>query len=171
MKAIRSMGSGVMFEVEGNTQVELFTGLADIDKAEEVFGEWQCGCCQNKHIVFSYRDVEYQERDKKTGELLFITSGKNKGEKKMTTSRYFEMTCKNSKCRARKSFGQMREGGGLFPKNKTPDGKDYLPNFGWKVFVKPTDGNEAPNDGGAEDNAQPDEVEPAAPTNKKGIPF
>lgn len=151
MKAIRSLGNGLMLEAEGSTQVELFTALADLDKSSEVFGEWKCGCCGSEHISFSYRDVEYQEKDKKTGELLFITGGKDKGKPKMTTSRYFEMVCKNGKCRARKSFGQNREGGGLFPKNKSntknaEGGYDYLPNYGWQVFKsknsKPTDAEE-----------------------------
>lgn len=164
MKVIRNMGAGLMFEVEGNTQVELFTGLADIDKAAEVFGEWRCGCCNGEHIVFSYRDVEYQEKDKKTGELIFQTSGKNKGEPKMTTSRYFEMTCKNGKCRARKSFGQNREGGGLFPKNKDAAG-EYLPNYGWSTYTKKGGGGgepvEAKSDlesGGENDNSSGNKV-------------
>jgi hypothetical protein len=44
---------------------------------------------------------------------------------------YFEMVC--LECSATFSFGQLKDGSGLFPKRKGQDGAE-LPNRGWKVW-------------------------------------
>lgn len=176
MKVIRNIGAGLMFEAEATTQVELFRALADIDKSHEVFGEWKCGCCGSENICFNYRDVEYQDKDKQTGELLFHTSGKNKGDKKMTTSRYFEMRCRERDCYASKQFGQHKEGAGtMYPKNNFKDKQTgetvWLKNNGWKKFVKPTD--DAPAKGGKKQPvaSQDDDEGEGESEGKAEIPF
>jgi len=97
------------FEVEAETQVELFQALASI---QEVFDtESACGVCGGKEIRFLHRTA-------------------SKGTK---TFSFHELLCKNPECRARFEFGQAMEGGALFPHRKDKDG-NYKPNRGWTKY-------------------------------------
>jgi hypothetical protein len=48
--------------------------------------------------------------------------------------RYYELACEN--CNARLSFGQLREGGGLFPK-RYDEKRRPLANRGWIIYLSP----------------------------------
>ena len=62
-------------------------------------------------------------------------------EKNKKVYEYFEMSCTNSKCRARLSYGQRQDGGGIFPVRKLdtngkPDRETgaYGPHNGWSKY-------------------------------------
>lgn len=118
MQAQVKMSDRLTFIVEGSTQKELFEKLAEVDKASEVFNVSQCGICRNKNVRFQIRTEEGK-------------TGKNKGK----MFKFYEMVCNDHKCRAKYSFGQLNEGGGLFPHKKDEEG-NYLPNNGWTKFIK-----------------------------------
>jgi hypothetical protein len=92
---------GITFEVEGDPK-EIFTQLAAV---QDVFGAAATGCggcgCPDVYPVV-------REYDGNT---------------------YYEMRC--TQCRCKLSFGQKRDGGGLFIRRKNKDG-DWLPNNGWE---------------------------------------
>lgn len=76
-----------------------------VARVDEVFNaEPQCGLCGNMDTRFSFR----------------VVKGYN----------YYEMACH---CGAQLSFGQHKEGGGLWPKLHDKNGKP-LPNYGWTKF-------------------------------------
>lgn len=104
MKAhLNCFGGRVTFEMEAESPKALFKKLALV---QEVFGaEDKCGCCGSQDIT--YRARQWDGND------------------------YFELHCKD--CGADFSFGQKKDGGGLFPKRKDPNG-DLLEHGGWKVW-------------------------------------
>ena len=80
---------------------------------DDLFAETKCGCCGSEEIKFSKRDAE--------------------------NGCYLEMRCK--KCGAQLSYGQNKEGGGIFAKRWDKE-KGVLPNGGWHKWVKPGDADE-----------------------------
>lgn len=107
---------------QGATQKEAF---ADLASNIEPFAVSECGACKGKDIFPRVRQ-----------------------NKKFT---YYEMVCRNPKCRCKLSYGQSTENGALYPRRKYheqhPDVKDkkvklssdkptYLPNGGWESWTK-----------------------------------
>ena len=92
------------FEVEGDTPKALFKNVAEV---QEIFGaDTRCGNCRKANLHFRVRTVDDND--------------------------YFELLCLD--CFATLSFGQHKNGKGLFPKRKDADGKP-LPNRGWTVWA------------------------------------
>lgn len=115
MKVTKTIGS-YTFTVENASVKKVWEDLASIN---EVFGDEKCGCCGSKNITPSFRVVE---KNKKSYD-------------------YYEMKCLETKCRARLSYGQHQEGGGIFPHRKLgEDGRadrvngQYGPHNGWSRF-------------------------------------
>lgn len=92
-------------ELEGTTQQELFAALAEF---QEVFEDNTCikGDESSSNVRFRVRNVD--------------------------DNKYFEKVCVQPGVlrNVRKSYGQLKVGGGLFPKNKDKDG-NWLPDNGW----------------------------------------
>ena len=107
LKVIRHVGQ-FSFEIQEDSMKEVFKNLAKLD---EIFGNDVCGKCGGTDIKFVVRNVDDND--------------------------YYELHCKDIKCRAKLAFGQHKKGGTIFPKrkDKEEDGK-YLPNNGWTVYVK-----------------------------------
>lgn len=132
MKVLRQLGT-LTFEVEGDTQISLFEGLAEVDRTcREVFGEPCCGVCGSENIVFKVRDVE--KEDPKT--------------KKQKKYRYYEMQCQAKGCWAKLSFGQHQEGDTLFPKGRKNDDGTWNKARGWAKWEKEKEAAE--HEGGTE---------------------
>jgi hypothetical protein len=97
MKARYSPRPGVEFEIEGSTQKDIFTALAQTD---EVFGERNCGVCDSSLLYFKVRNSTAKQ-------------GKNKGK----TFLYFEVVCRECGCYL--PLGQHNnDQGTLFPDRK-----------------------------------------------------
>ena len=106
---VKSRNGRLLIKVEGATIKALFTAIAE---AQEVFdGDVRCGACQSNYIVFRTRTNE---------KFLF-----------------FEQVCRE--CGAVLTYGQQREGGGLWPKRKGESG-DLFENHGWVKFIPREDG-------------------------------
>jgi len=107
MKAhYKSTTGRLLVEVEAKNVKELFEQLADVQ--EILDADSRCGACGSDQVRFAVRHVD-----------IF---------------KYFEMHCHGDGCGARLSFGQLREGGGLFPKRKDDRG-EMLPNRGWQRYI------------------------------------
>ncbi len=87
-------------EVEGQTQKEIFKGIAEFS---EIFEAEACGLCEDTHTQFGLRTIDGND--------------------------YYERRC--VKCHATLSYGQMKAGGGLFPKRKNDDGTWDTEHRGW----------------------------------------
>lgn len=116
MKAQFKVSPTLLIEVEAPDQKGLFKELA---KANEVFGEKQCGKCKKTNIMFVCRNVDGND--------------------------FFEYKCND--CGAKLSMGQSKQKPGeLFPKRKIitkgeyagkPDNKKGEYDFqsqGWTMF-------------------------------------
>lgn len=91
MKAQIKTKPNLIVEVEGDTQTELFEAIA---MGEEVFSHAECGYCKNTNISFVVRE------DKE---------GNN----------YYELHCKDIRCRARLPFGVAKTPkGSMYPKRR-----------------------------------------------------
>lgn len=78
-----------------------------IAELQELFEtEESCGVCNSLNIRLSHRVIDNNE--------------------------YFGLRCA---CGAEFSFGQKRQGGGLFPKRNDAEG-NALPHRGWKIYLK-----------------------------------
>lgn len=105
------------FEFEGQNTKEIFKQIAS---AQVTFQDSKCGACGNEQLVYIDRVAE------------------SEGEK----YEYLEIQC--TKCRAKLSFGQGKDGS-LYPKRaktgkkgkvlKDGDKTVYLDNNGWTKFV------------------------------------
>ena len=104
MKLKYKVNDSLEFEVEGSGQKEVFKELATI---QEIFGESECGVCNNSNLRFIVRSVEGND--------------------------YHELKCIS--CNAILAFGQHKKGGTLFPKRKD-DNNNWLPNRGWYKWQK-----------------------------------
>ncbi len=106
MKVSKSSNGIVTVQAEGTTVKGLFKELAVL---EEVFTERECGCCGGTALRFVVRHVEDND--------------------------FYELHCKDQKCRARLAFGAHKQGETLFPKRAVKDKKTkvrtYLPDNGW----------------------------------------
>jgi len=90
MKAQLKVGPKLIIEVDGQTDTDLFAGLA---RAQEVFEHEKCGKCNSTDLRFVVREVD--------------------------GNKYYELHCRNLQCRARLAFGQAKEPKGeLYPKRK-----------------------------------------------------
>lgn len=105
MKIKVKVSPSVIVEAEGDKQTDLFEEIAQL---QEVFGQEKCGKCGGTDLRYVVREVD--------------------------DNKYFELRCKNIKCRASLAFGQHKKGGSLFPKIK--DGEAYIPNNGWQIWDK-----------------------------------
>lgn len=79
-----------------------------ISDISDLFPDEPCGCCKSKNT---------RPRVRKHDSYTF-----------------FEIVCGD--CTAQLSFGQNKEGGGLFLKRWDKDTKQPLPNRGWSVYKK-----------------------------------
>ena len=97
------------FEVEGNTHVELFKQIAEI---QEIYEGLSCtyNGKTSEDVILRVRNVEDND---------FLED--------VCVSNDFDMR------NARLSFGQAKKGGGIFPKRKNEDGS-YNKNNGWKKW-------------------------------------
>lgn len=126
MKAQIKANAKLIIEVEGEDPTDLFEGIAT---AEEVFTQSQCGVCNNQNIKYVVRKDD-------------------------DDNKYYELHCKDGRCRARLPFGVNKKGGGMYPKvrwaqlsegeqEKRKDEKaeaekhyGFLPNGGWYKYKK-----------------------------------
>jgi DNA-directed RNA polymerase subunit RPC12/RpoP len=76
--------------------------FSQLSSFQEVFDEDTCGKCGGQNIRFVVRDVDENS--------------------------YYEIRCKD--CGGRLEFGQVKKGGGLFPRRKDKEGS-WLPDNGW----------------------------------------
>jgi hypothetical protein len=105
MKAHFKSGNGrLVVEVEAEDVRSLFEKLAAVQ--EILDADPACGACASPEIRFRVRRVG-----------------------KYT---YYEQVC--LACNSVLSFGQMKEGGALFPRRKASDGSS-LPNRGWVRYL------------------------------------
>lgn len=116
MKATYFVHDGLKFDIDAETEADLFKNLATI---QETFTAENCGLCKAPSKFLVRKDKEENE--------------------------YFELACTDLKCRARLPYGQMKKPKGkLYPKrhwnslsdaektNRGPEPKSgYLPNGGW----------------------------------------
>lgn len=112
MKCTRTLKNGLIFEIDADTEVDLFRQIA---KLEETFGEVSCGACSKTNIKPQVRNV---------------TTGEGKA---MEEFEYFEMRCLD--CGAALSYGLHKKGGTMFPHRKDENGKYDPKQRGWKKFV------------------------------------
>jgi len=89
--------------IEGETQKDLFREIAEFQSVFELYQS--CGCCHSTNIRFIVR----------------------------TPDKYIYYSLRCSDCTAEFKFGQLTEGGGLYPKFKD-DEDNILPNGGWSVY-------------------------------------
>ena len=105
MKAhIKSRTGRLLVEVEAADIKGLFQAISEV--AEVIDADEACGVCNSNAIRHRVREVEQYK--------------------------YYELVCES--CTARLQFGQLRDGGGLFPKRKDPQG-NLLDNRGWARYL------------------------------------
>tara|TARA_R110000744_G_scaffold245633_1_gene362289 strand:+ start:1261 stop:1590 length:330 start_codon:yes stop_codon:yes gene_type:complete len=76
--------------------------FSQLSAFQEVFDENTCGKCASQNIRFVVREVD--------------------------ENHYYEIRCQD--CGGRLEFGQVKKGGGLFPRRKDKEG-GWLPDNGW----------------------------------------
>jgi len=108
MKVIFNVNDKLTFEIEADTQRNVFESLATI---QEVFNETKCEKCKGEDLQYVVRNVNGDD--------------------------YYELRCKNRDCRARLSYGVHKQGGTLFAKRKDKD-NNWLNNSGWLRWNKET---------------------------------
>ena len=129
--AFKSLGGKLHIEVEGDSETDLFEGIA---KAQETFVHEKCGLCGSDNIKFVVR--QNSDDDK-----------------------FYELHCQNfsanKRCGARLPFGQAKKPkGNLYPKRRWGQLSDsekqqrgpeprtgYMPHDGWFIW-KPVDKQE-----------------------------
>ena len=105
MKAHYKPNNRLVFEIEAETQKEIFAGIADL---QEIFeADNACGCCNSTNIRFNVRNVK---------------------NKKGLEVQYYEYRCQD--CNAQLSFGQNLVGGTLYPK-RAPGSEETR---GWFIY-------------------------------------
>ncbi len=105
---------------------------------DELFNERACGCCKSTEIKFQNR--------------------------KVTNGSYLEMKC--MKCGAALSYGQNKEGGGIFVKKWDSQSKCEVPNGGWVVYNREAKHHSQPPPRGNEHDQRVN-----APPSGEDIPF
>jgi hypothetical protein len=106
MKAhYRTRNNRITFEVEGPLIKDLFESIS---KLQDIFeAEDECGCCGGGAIRMVCRTAD--------------------------SNKYYELKCTD--CSAQFSFGQLRQGGDLFPRRRDKAG-NCLPDHGWTKYDK-----------------------------------
>ena len=79
--------------------------IRDLSDYADVFSHTSCGACQSQEVRPTHRQAQGYD--------------------------FYEMTC--LACGARLSFGQLRDGDGLFPKRKDKEG-NWLSGNGWVKY-------------------------------------
>ncbi len=115
MKATVKVTDRLSIEVEAETTKTLFRGISD---AQSTFEDTKCGACGGTEIAYVHRQVDDNE--------------------------FYEVHCKNTKCRAKLQYGHKKDGKTMYPKRYETDGKGkakvengktvYLPNNGWTIY-------------------------------------
>jgi hypothetical protein len=107
MKAhYRTPNGRLVFEVEGAQAKDIFERISHLQDIFE--SEMICGCCGGGAIRMVCRRAD--------------------------SNKYYELKCLD--CSAQFSFGQLRQGGDLFPRRRDKDG-NALPDHGWSKWEKP----------------------------------
>lgn len=133
-----------VFQFEAKDDLEVFSKSQHLF---ELFNDTCCGVCGCEDITPRMRKSKYIDE-------------KSKKEKECE---YYEMVCNKPGCWAKLSFGEHMEGGTLFPKRKTADGKFDKQCRGWKKFNK--NAEPAPADDVGNDSV------PAEEASESQIPF
>ena len=108
--------------------------IAILTKWDAMLTEQHCGACQSPQIVPRHRQAQGYD--------------------------FYNLSC--LKCGHRLEFGQLREGGGLFPKRKDDQG-NWLENNGWTKWQKEGGQNQSPSGYGPQNGSGRDEYsEPAS---------
>jgi hypothetical protein len=113
MKVTRKVGEDLTFEFEAQSPKDVFCRLALLDS---LFTESTCGVCGSARIRFVRRDID--------------------------NGFYLEQRCQEPNCGAQLSFGQNKEGGGIYVKNWDKDNKRPMPNRGWYIYKKNEQGDQ-----------------------------
>lgn len=126
IKANIKVDSNLSFQVEEENESELFQGIA---RVQELFSSTQCGKCKSRNIRYVCR-------------------------KDSSDNPWLELVCRESKCRAKLSFGKTKKGDFIYPKTRfshlsetvqaeRPECQAYaeshngwLPNNGWSIYKK-----------------------------------
>jgi len=91
MKAQLKVRTNLIIEAEGETEADLFE---NISSAQEVFEHEKCGHCGGVDLRFVVRQDDEENK-------------------------YYELHCRDTRCRARLPFGQAKKPKGkLYPKRK-----------------------------------------------------
>lgn len=128
MKVVYTLDNGLTVELEGKTQTDIWDQLAEF---QEVFGDTTC-VAKIKGEVHKSNKVKFVKRT-------------------VDDNDYYELLCVDGSSPLfmyKKSFGQHKKGGTLFPKRDVPEG--CIPGLnGWHKYVKsdskPVSQNTTPN--------------------------
>ncbi len=106
MKAfVTAMGGRVRFEAEADSPKALWKKLSLVQGIFDAASA--CGVCGKTDIRYNHR----------------VAKGFD----------FYELVCSDPQCNARLSFGQNKEGGGLFAKRKDESG-NHLDYDGWSIY-------------------------------------
>ena len=115
MKATVKVNDKLSLDVEGDTAKTLFKGVAE---CMATFEDTKCGACGSDDFSYVVRQVDDNE--------------------------FYEVHCKNTKCRAKLMYGHKKDGKSMYPKRYEVDNKGkakvengktvYLPNNGWTIY-------------------------------------
>ena len=115
MKVVYTLDNGLTVELEGKTQTDIWDQLAEF---QEVFGDTTC-VAKIKGEVHKSDKVKFVKRS-------------------VDDNDYYELLCVDGSSPLfmyKKSFGQHKKGGTLFPKRDVPEG--CIPGLnGWHKYVK-----------------------------------
>lgn len=115
MKVVYTLDNGLTVELEGKTQTDIWDQLAEF---QEVFGDTTC-VAKIKGEVHKSDKVKFVKRT-------------------VDDNDYYELLCVDGSSPLfmyKKSFGQHKKGGTLFPKRDVPEG--CIPGLnGWHKYVK-----------------------------------
>jgi len=115
MKVTYTLDNGLTVELEGKSQTDIWQQLAEF---QEAFGDTTCAAKIKGEIV-------------KSNKVKFV-------RRTIDDNDYYELVCVDSESPLffyKKSFGQHKKGGTLFPKRDVPEG--CIPGLnGWHKYVK-----------------------------------
>jgi hypothetical protein len=118
MKVTYTLDNGLTVELEGKTQTDIWDQLAEF---QEVFGNTTCVAKIKGQVV-------------KSDKVKFV-------KRTVDDNDYYELLCVDGESPLfmyKKSFGQHKKGGTLFPKRDVPEG--CIPGLnGWHKYVKSND--------------------------------
>lgn len=93
--------SGTWFECDATNHED---AIKTLSMWGEMLTEPDCGRCGCKDLIPKHRRAQQYD--------------------------YYHLECRNPECGAQLAFGQLREGGGVFPKRKDQN-DNWLPHRGW----------------------------------------